>query len=166
MTRTDGNIYNEDDLDTVSCFQNKRMFSQILSTRYTHFGYFFVTQDAAGSKFLQIHFLGRSYGSEFYGSRSIFFATRPFMVNNLFLSCVVTTNTASFLPVPHLAPLMGVARAKQQHQLTENCLEAMPNNKIILSLSNWSFCRVTVEDLSIVLKEIVGSLGGSPVGEE
>ena len=82
------------------------------------------------------------------------------MVSNLFLSCVVTTNTASFLPVLHLAPL-GVARAKQQRQLTENCLEAMPNNTIILSLSNLSFCRVTVEDLSIVLKEIVGSLGES-----
>ena len=26
------------------------------------------------------------------------------MVNNLFLSCVVTTNMASLLPVPHLAP--------------------------------------------------------------
>ena len=160
------NIYNEDDLDTVSCFQNNRMLSQILSTRYTHFGYFFVTQDVARSKFLRIHFHGRSYGSEFFGFCSIFFATRPFMVNNLFLSCVVTTNTASFLPVPHLAPLVGVARAKQQRQLTKNCLEAMPNNTIILSLSNLSFCRVTVEDLSIVLKEIVGSLGESRIGQE
>ena len=52
------NIYNEDDLDTVICSQNNRMLSQILSTRYTHFGYFFVTQDAAGSKFLRIHFHG------------------------------------------------------------------------------------------------------------
>ena len=88
------------------------------------------------------------------------------MVNNLFLSCVVTTNTASLLPVPHSAPLMGVALARQQRQLMENYLEIMHNNTIILSRSNLSFCRVTVEDLSIVLKEIVGSLGGSPVGEE
>jgi len=88
------------------------------------------------------------------------------MVNNLFLSCVVTTNTASFLPVPHLAPLMGVARARQQRQLMENCLGTIPNNTIIFSPSNLSFCRVTVEDLSIVLKEIVGSLGESRVGQE
>lgn len=115
---------------------------------------------------MQNNFHGRSYGSKFYGFCSIFFATRPFVVNNLFLSCVVTTNTASLLPVPHSAPLMGVALARQQRQLMENCLEIMHNNTIILSLSNLSFCRVTVEDLSIVLKEIVGSLGGSPVGEE
>lgn len=50
------------------------------------------------SKFLQNNFHGRSYGSKFYGFCSIFFATRPFVVNNLFLSCVVTTNTASLLP--------------------------------------------------------------------
>lgn len=88
------------------------------------------------------------------------------MVNNLFLSCVVTTNMVSLLPVPHLAPLMGVARARQQRQLMENCLVIMYNNSIILSLSNLSFCRVTVEDLLIVLKEIVGSSGGSRVGQE
>ena len=62
---------------------------------------------------------------------------------------------------------MGVARGGSNASFSmENCLEIMYNNTIILSLSNLSFCRVTVEDLSIVLKEIVGSLGGSPDGEE